>query len=123
MGAVRVAFKFLNDDDIIPPGYTEVKGSHLIFDIKMEDFWRKSRYYVAGGHMVDAPSSLTYASVVSRETVRVALTLLAALNAERESRISLLSVISLKSFHQNPNHKASAQPRGKCTVGHTRSIH
>jgi hypothetical protein len=78
MGAVRVAFKFLNDDDIIPPGYTEVKGSHLIFDIKMEDFRRKSRY-VAGGHTVDAPSSLTYASVVSRETVRVALTL-AALN-------------------------------------------
>jgi hypothetical protein len=79
MGAVRVTFKFLNDDDIIPPpGYTEVKGSHLIFDIKMEDFRRKSRY-VAGGHTVNAPSSLTYASVVSRETVRVALTL-AALN-------------------------------------------
>jgi hypothetical protein len=60
-------------------GYTEVKGSHLIFDIKMEDFRRKSRYVAGGQHTVDAPSSLTYASVVSRETVRVALTL-AALN-------------------------------------------
>ena len=34
---------------------------------------------VAGGHMVEAPKSLTYASMVSRESVRIALTL-AALN-------------------------------------------
>ena len=44
----------------------------------MEDFRRKARY-VAGGHKVDTPEVLTYASVVSRETVRIALTL-AALN-------------------------------------------
>jgi hypothetical protein len=79
MSAVKVAFKVLGDDDVVPPGYTEVKQSHLIFTIKMEDFRRKSRY-VAGGHTVDAPATLTYASVVSRETVRIALTL-AALNA------------------------------------------
>jgi len=78
MSAVNGAFKFLDDDGIMPPGYTEVKGSHLIFTIKMEDFRRKSRY-VAGGHTVDAPATLTYASVVSRETVRIALTM-AALN-------------------------------------------
>lgn len=78
MSAVNVAFKFLDDEYIIPPGYTEVNGSHLIFTIKMEDFRRKSRY-VAGGHTVSAPATLTYASVVSRETVRIALTL-AALN-------------------------------------------
>ena len=34
---------------------------------------------VAGGHMTEAPAVLTYSSVVSRETVRIALTL-AALN-------------------------------------------
>jgi hypothetical protein len=78
MSAVNVAFRFLGDDDVIPPGYTEVHRSHLIFDIKMEDFRRKSRY-VAGGHTVASPASLTYASVVSRESVRIALTL-AALN-------------------------------------------
>ena len=44
----------------------------------MEDFRRKARF-VAGGHMTEAPSAITYASVVSRETVRIALTL-AALN-------------------------------------------
>ena len=50
----------------------------MIFDIKMEDFKRKARL-VAGGHKTDAPATMTYASVVSRETVRVALTI-AALN-------------------------------------------
>ena len=50
----------------------------MIFDIKMEDFRRKARY-VAGGHATVAPPTLTYASVVLRESVRIALTL-AALN-------------------------------------------
>ena len=40
----------------------------------MEDFRRKARY-VAGGHQTEAPAMLTYASVVSRDTVRIALTL------------------------------------------------
>jgi hypothetical protein len=49
----------------------------MIFDIKM-DFTRKARY-VAGGHMTNPPSSLTYSSVVSRDSVRIAF-VLAALN-------------------------------------------
>ena len=78
MGAVEIAFRFLEEGTTPPPGYTQVMQSHLIFTIKMEDFRRKSRY-VAGGHTVDAPATLTYTSVVSREAVRIALTL-AALN-------------------------------------------
>ena len=58
------------------PGYQEIK-CHLVFDIKI-DFMRKARF-VAGGHMTDPPASMTYSSVVLRETVRIAL-LLAALN-------------------------------------------
>jgi hypothetical protein len=50
----------------------------MIFDIKMEDFRRKARL-VAGGHRTEAPATITYASVVSRETVHLALTI-AALN-------------------------------------------
>jgi len=57
-------------------GYTEIK-CHMIFDIKM-DFTRKARF-VAGGHMTDAPSSITYSSVVSRDSVRLAF-LIAELN-------------------------------------------
>ena len=44
----------------------------------MEDFRQKARL-VTGGHMTVAPATITYASIVSRETVRIAL-LLAALN-------------------------------------------
>jgi len=43
-------------------------------DIKMEDLRRKSRL-VAGGHMIDVPATTTFASVVSRETMQIALTL------------------------------------------------
>jgi hypothetical protein len=50
----------------------------MIFDIKIEDFRRKA-HMVAGGHMTGAPMIMTYASLVSRETVRIALTI-AALN-------------------------------------------
>ena len=49
--------------------YQEI-GMHIIFDIKM-DFTRKARF-VAGGHTTDTPSSLTYSSVVSRDSVRIA---------------------------------------------------
>jgi hypothetical protein len=42
------------------------------------DFRCKARP-VAGGHRTEAPATITYASVVSRETVRLALTI-AALN-------------------------------------------
>ena len=51
---------------------------HVIFDVKMEDFRQKARL-VAGGHMTSEPDVITYSSVVSRETVRLALTI-AALN-------------------------------------------
>ena len=60
----------------VPVGFQHI-DCHWVFDIKM-DFTRKARF-VAGGHMTEPPSSLTYSSVVSRETVRIALTI-AALN-------------------------------------------
>lgn len=50
-------------------GYQCIK-CHMIFDVKM-DLTRKARF-VAGGHMTAPPDSLTYSSVVSRESVRVA---------------------------------------------------
>ena len=57
-------------------GYTEIK-CHMIFDVKM-DFTRKARF-VAGGHMTEAPATITYSSVVTRDSVRIAF-LLAGLN-------------------------------------------
>ena len=78
MKNVRKAFRILEgDDERPPPDYQEI-GGHLVFDIKLGSLIRKARY-VAEGHRTDPPSTLTYSSVVSRDTVRLALTI-AALN-------------------------------------------
>jgi hypothetical protein len=42
----------------------------MIFYVKM-DLTRRARF-VAGGHMTEAPASITYSSVVSRDSVRIA---------------------------------------------------
>jgi hypothetical protein len=76
MKAVGKAFKILDEGAQSPVGHTKIEV-HMVFDIK-PDFTRKARL-VAGGHMTDPPASITYASVVSRESVRIAF-LLAALN-------------------------------------------
>ena len=47
-------------------GYQEIT-CHLVFDVKM-DFTRKARF-VANGSKTDTPSSITYSSVVSRDSV------------------------------------------------------
>ena len=44
-------------------------------------FINKARY-VAGGHTTDTPSSITYYSVVSRDSIRIAFTLAALNNVE-----------------------------------------
>ena len=76
MANSRIAFEVLGEGECAPVGYTQIT-CHLIFDIKM-DLTRKARY-VTGGHLTDPPTSITYASVVGRETVRIAF-LIASLN-------------------------------------------
>jgi hypothetical protein len=75
MGNTKVAFNILEDGVRSPIDHQFVK-CHIIWDVKMENFRRKARL-VAGGHMTTAPAAITYASVVSRESVRIALTLAA----------------------------------------------
>jgi hypothetical protein len=70
---VRIEFKILNVEESVPPTYQEIR-CHMMFDVKMEGFCRKARF-VAGGHTTDTPCAITYASVVSRESVRIELTL------------------------------------------------
>jgi hypothetical protein len=77
MKSVRVAFNILEGDEMAPVGYQEIR-CHGIFDVKMDSFARK-HWMVAEGHMTEAPKTLTHASVVSRESVRIILTM-AALN-------------------------------------------
>ncbi len=77
MANVRTAFRIAEDGEQIPIGYQQIR-CHMVFDIKQEDFRRKARL-VAGGNTTEPPATITYASVVSRESVRIAL-VLAALN-------------------------------------------
>ena len=65
----------------IPPGYKEVK-CHIIFDVKLGENFRRKARMVAGGHTTTAPSSLTYSSVISRNSTRIALTTAALNNLE-----------------------------------------
>ena len=51
----------------------------MIFDVKIGENFRWKARFVAGRHTTETPVSLTYSSVVSRDAVRIALTI-AALN-------------------------------------------
>ena len=73
---VGVAFEILDEGVHAPHGWKRVTG-HLVWDVKM-DFTRKARW-VLDGHKIPDPIVSTYTGVVSRESVRKALTY-AALN-------------------------------------------
>ena len=82
---VRVAWEALdgytpedtrNGKDHKLAGYQEI-DCHMVFNVKM-DLTHKARF-VAGGHTTEAPASITYSSVVSRDSVRILFTA-AALN-------------------------------------------
>ena len=80
MKNVRPAFEIweVSKEDL-PPGYQEIK-CHIIFNIKMGKNFRRKARFMAGGHTTEVPDSLiTYLSVFSRDSVRIALTI-AALN-------------------------------------------
>ena len=62
----------------VKPGY-KYCGLHMIFDIKMDGMFTRKARLVADGHTTGAPSSITYSSVVSRDSVRIAL-MIASLN-------------------------------------------
>ena len=69
-----VAFNLLDRENYALVGYKEMT-CHLIFDVKM-DLTRKARYE-AGGHLVNPHYSMTYASVVSHDSVRLAFLIVA----------------------------------------------
>ena len=79
MKNVRPAFEvFEGREDDIPKDYQFMR-CHMIFDVKFGENFRHKARLVAGGHMTDTPNTLTYSSVISRDSVHIALTI-AALN-------------------------------------------
>ena len=61
---ISPASRKLDNGEIVLRGYDRV-NFHMIFDVKMEDFRCKSRL-VAGGHVIDPPSTITYTGLVSQ---------------------------------------------------------
>ena len=85
MTNVRIAFENIDGvtpDDMrkgeIKHGYEQL-NVHMIFDIKMYGKFTRNVILVADGHPTAPPSSITYSSVVSRESVGIVF-LLASLN-------------------------------------------
>ena len=76
MQNVWLAFEEFNGD---PNALVEITG-HLVFDIKLgKNFRHKARYCANGRHKTGALASVTYSTVVSRDPIRILLTI-AALN-------------------------------------------
>ena len=59
-------------------GYQEIT-CHMIFDIELTENFRRKARFVADGHKTESPASVTYSTVVTRDSVRLVF-LLAALN-------------------------------------------
>ena len=79
MKNVRPAFKVWEKViSQIPPGYQQIK-CHMVFDVKMGENVRRKARFAVGRHMSETPSTLTYSSIVSRDSVMIIL-LVAALN-------------------------------------------
>ena len=75
MKNVRSAFEvFDGKQHDIPPGFQQI-CCHMIFDVKIGDNFHQKSRFVASRHTTETPASLTYSSVVSHDTIRIALTI------------------------------------------------
>ena len=81
MKNVRPAFKRYDDDVNKLVGYQKIK-CHMIFDIKLGENFRRKARLVGGGYTTETPSSIIYSSVVSRDSVRILLTLAALIDLD-----------------------------------------
>ncbi len=78
MKTVRPAFEIHEGEINALVGYQRIT-CQFVFDVKLGEGFRKKARLVALGNKTQAPATLTYSSVVSRDSVRIALTV-AALN-------------------------------------------
>ena len=72
MTNVKIAFKFLDKLASPPVSHTRI-NFHRFLNVKM-NLTRKTRF-VAGGHMTNPLTSMTYVNVVSHDSVRIAVLL------------------------------------------------
>ena len=70
---MKIEFQIIPKGEEAPTGFQYV-NCNMVFNIKMEGFQRKA-CLVAGGYLIHTPDTITYLSVVIRETVSIALTM------------------------------------------------
>ena len=78
MKNARVAFKEYDGNPEQLIGFKQITA-HLSFYVKLGENFRRKARLVADGHKMDTPASMTYSTVVSRDSVRILL-MIAALN-------------------------------------------
>jgi hypothetical protein len=74
MQNVCIAFEVYNGDTNDLVGYQKISG-HLVFDVKLGENFRRKARYCADGHKTQSPASITYSTAVSRDSVRIILTI------------------------------------------------
>ena len=75
MKNIRPAFEVWEKDiSELPSGYQNI-SCHIILYIKIGKNFRRKAQFVADGHKNKTPAEMTYLSVVSRDSVRIKLTI------------------------------------------------
>ena len=75
MKNIRHAFEvWMKYKSELYPGYQKIT-CHMTFDINMGKDFRRIARFVADGHKTKTPEAMTYLSVVSRDSVWIALTI------------------------------------------------
>ena len=74
MKNVRRSFeKFEGNKEDLPIGFQQIT-CYMIFNIKLGEIFQRKARLVGGEHQTVAPTSITYFSVLSRDSVKIALT-------------------------------------------------
>ena len=68
MKNARIAFKEYDGNLEQLISFKQITA-HLIFDVKLGENFRRKARLVADGHKMDTPASMTYSTVVSRDSV------------------------------------------------------
>ena len=68
MNKIKGGMRIYNGDVNELKGYQEITG-HVIFDMKLGEGFRRKAQFVGDGHKTETPSSMTYTTVVPRDSV------------------------------------------------------
>ena len=74
MKAIRPAFEVWEKDILVLPPVHQNITCHMIFDVKIDKNCRRKSHFFQDSHKTKTQEAIMYSSVVSRDSVRIALT-------------------------------------------------